>query len=102
MRADAVEALEGRQAEDDDPTVGASGDEHVRRPIDLDLTDERGVALEQREQLARISRPDADGRIETAGSDAEPVERDGIDWVIVASEDPETFALACLLQRWRR
>lgn len=86
MRAESVEALEGREREDDDPAVGATSDKDIVRQ--LKLADERGVALEEGETFAACStsrrgdivkkgretrkdrcdspslcRPDADGRV---------------------------------------
>ena len=45
MGAETMKAFEGGEGEDDDSTVGPSGDEDVVG--ELELTDEGGVALEE-------------------------------------------------------
>lgn len=52
VRAEPVLRLESGQVKDDHSSVRAAGDEHVRDRVELQLADERGVALEERQELS--------------------------------------------------
>ena len=54
VRAQAVACLERGEVEYDDAAVGPTSDEDVRDWVELELTDERGVALEEREEFTKV------------------------------------------------
>lgn len=56
--AEAMDALERVEREDDHAAVRAARDEHVGLPVDLYLSHQRRVSLEQRQELPRNRRPD--------------------------------------------
>lgn len=90
MCAQTVDAGHGGEVEYDDATVRTAG--HEFRAGQLELADERGVALEEGETFASGWGPDADGGVEGAGDDEGTVECDGVDLGVVAGECLEAFA----------
>lgn len=89
-----MHAFKRLEVEHDHPSVRAARHQDVRRSVDLDLPDQRRVALEERQQVARLGRPDAYGRVEAAGGDPETVKGDRVDGMVMATEDPQTLALS--------
>lgn len=90
MCAQTVDAGHGGEVEYDDATVRTAG--HEFRAGQLELADERGVALEEGETFASGWGPDADGGVEGAGDDEGTVECDGVDLGVVTGECLEAFA----------